>query len=160
LAGIRLYDVALFVHVTAVVVALGPTFAYPFFQTVVERVSPRSVPAMLRAMHTATRYLVTPGLLVVLVSGMYLTADGWDFRQRFVVVGLAIIVVLIILGATFFDRREARLIELAARDVGAGGVGEVELSDEYWKVSKRFARVGMAASLLVLVAMFFMTVKP
>jgi hypothetical protein len=160
LAEIRLYDVALFVHVTAVVVALGPTFAYPFFQTVVERVSPRSVPAMLRAMHTATRYLVTPGLLVVLVSGMYLTADGWDFRQRFVVVGLAIIVVLIILGATFFDRHEARLIELAARDVGAGGVGEVELSDEYWKVSKRFARVGMAASLLVLVAMFFMTVKP
>ncbi len=160
LAQIRLYDLAVFVHITAVVVALGPTFAYPFFQTVVERLSPRSVPAMLRAMHRSSRYLVTPGLLVVLASGIYLTVDGWNFRQRFVIVGLAIIVVLIILGATFFDRQEARLIELSERDVAAAGAGEVELSEEYWDVSKRFARVGMLASLLIVVAVFFMAVKP
>jgi hypothetical protein len=55
LAAIRLYDLVLFVHITAVVVALGPTFAYPFFQAVVERRSPRSVPAMLHAMHTSSR---------------------------------------------------------------------------------------------------------
>jgi uncharacterized membrane protein len=157
--GIRLYDLVLFVHVTAVVVALGPTFAYPFFQTVVERVSPRSVPAMLQAMHTSSRYLVTPGLLVVLASGIYLTADGWDFGQRFVIVGLAVVVVLIILGATFFDRHEARLIALSERDVAAGG-SEVQLSEEYRRVSKRFASVGMAASLLIVVALFFMAVKP
>jgi hypothetical protein len=160
LAEIRLYDLVVFVHVTAVVAALGPTFAYPFFQTVVERVSPRSIPAMLRAMHTSSRYLVTPGLFVVLASGIYLTIDGWDFDQRFIIVGLSIVVVLMILGATFFDRYEARLIELSERDVDAAGTGEVELSDEYWGVSKRFGRVGMAASLLVLVALFAMTVKP
>jgi Predicted integral membrane protein (DUF2269) len=159
LGGIRLYDLVLFVHVTAVVVAFGPTFAYPFFQTVVERVSPRSVPAMLRAMHTSSRYLVTPGLLVVLASGVYLTVDGWDFGQRFVIVGLAVVVVLIILGATFFDRHEARLIALSERDVAAGG-SEVQLSEEYRRVSKRFAGVGMAASLLIVVALFFMAVKP
>ena len=161
LGEIRLYDLVLFVHVTAVVVALGPTFAYPFFQAGVERLSPRSVPVMLRAMHTTSRYLVTPGLFAVLASGIYLTVDGWwDFGQRFVIVGFAIVVILIVLGATFFDRHEARLIELSGRDVGAVGAGEVELSEEYWGVSKRFARVGMAASLLILVAVFFMTVKP
>jgi Predicted integral membrane protein (DUF2269) len=159
-AAIRLYDLVLFVHITTVVVALGPTFAYPFFQTVVERLSPRSVPAMLHAMHKTSRYLVTPGLLVVLASGIYLTADGWDFGQRFVIVGLAIIVVLIVIGATFFDRQETRLIRLSERDVDAAGSREVVLSEEYWKVSKRFARVGMFASLLVLVAVFFMAVKP
>src|SRR5688500_9013326 len=106
LGEIRLYDLVLFVHVTAVVAALGPTFAYPFFQAVVERLSPRSVPAMLRAMHTTSRYLVTPGLFAVLASGVYLTVDGWDFGQRFVIVGLAIVVVLIVLGATVFDRHE------------------------------------------------------
>lgn len=160
LADIRLYDLVLFVHITAVVVALGPTFAYPFFQTVVERLSPRSVPAMLRAMHRSSRYLVTPGLLVVLASGIYLTIDGWDFRQRFVILGLAIVVVLIVLGAAFFDRQEARLIELSERDVAAARAGEIELSGEYWDVSKRFARVGMFASLLIVVAVFFMAVKP
>ncbi|MDQ3994256.1 MAG: DUF2269 family protein [Actinomycetota bacterium] len=160
LGEIRLYDFVLFVHIAAVVVAFGPTFAYPFFQTVVERVSPRSVPAMLQAMHTTSRYLVTPGLLVVLASGIYLTVDGWDFGQRFVVVGLAVVVVLIVLGATFFDRHEARLIELSKRDVAAVGAREGVLSADYWVVSKRFARVGVAASLLIVVALFFMAVKP
>jgi hypothetical protein len=159
-AAIRLYDLVLFVHITAVVVALGPTFAYPFFQAVVERRSPRSVPAMLHAMHTSSRYLVTPGLLVVVASGIYLTVDGWGFGQRFVIVGLAIIIVLIILGATFFDRQEARLIELSERDLDAADAGEAELSEEYWAVSKRFARVGMLASVLIVVAVFFMAAKP
>jgi hypothetical protein len=160
LAEIRPYDLALFVHVAAVVIAFGPTFAYPFFQATVERLSPGGVPAMLRAMHTSSRYLVTPGLLVVLASGIYLTIDGWDFDQPFVVVGLSIVVGLMILGATFFDRHEVRLIELSERDVLAAGTGEVQLSEDYWRVSKRFARAGLAASLLVVVALFFMTAKP
>jgi uncharacterized membrane protein len=160
LADIRLYQLGLFVHVVAVVVAFGPTFAYPFFQLSVERVSPRSVPAMFRAMHTSSRYLVTPGLLVVLASGIYLTIEGWDFDQLFVVVGLSIVVALMILGATFFDRHEARLIELSERDVRAADAGEVQLSEEYWRLSKRFGRVGAAASVLVVLALFFMTVKP
>jgi hypothetical protein len=159
-AAIQLYDVVLFVHVTAVVVAFGATFAFPFFQAGVERISPRSVPAMLRAMHTTSRYLVTPGSLVVLASGVYLTIDGWDFGQLFVIVGLSVVVALIVLGAAFFDRHEARAIALAERDVVAAGRGEVVLSEEYLQVSRRFARVGMAASLLILVALFFMVVKP
>jgi hypothetical protein len=160
LAEIRLYDLGLFVHVAAVVVALGPTFAYPFFQATVERLSPRSVPAMFRAMHASSRYLVTPGLLVVLASGVYLTIDGWNFDDPFVVAGLSIVVALMILGPTFFDRHERWLIQLSERDVRAAGTGEVQLSEEYWRVSKRFARVGAAASVLVVVALFFMTVKP
>ena len=157
---IEFYDVVVFVHVTAVVVAFGATFAYPFFQAVVERSSPRSVPAMFRAMHTTSRYLVVPGALVVLVAGVYLTVDGWDFDQLFVIVGLVVVVVVIILGATFFDRHESRAIELSERDVAAAGAGDVVLSDEYWEVSKRIARVGMLASVLILVAVFFMVVKP
>ncbi len=159
-AAIESYDIALFVHITAVVIAFGATFAYPFFQAGVERISPRSVPAMLRAMHTSSRYLVTPGSLVVLASGIYLTIERWDFGQLFVIVGLTIIVVLIILGAAFFDRHEARAIELSERDVAAAGDGDVVLSEEYWEVSRRFARAGMAASLLIVAAVFFMVVKP
>ena len=157
---VQLYDLVLFIHVTAAVVAFGATFAYPFFQAGVERLSPRSVPAMLRAMHTSSRYLVTPGALVVLASGTYLTIDRWDFDHLFVMVGLSIVLVLIVLGATFFDRHEARAIALAERDVAASATGNAVLSEEYWAVSKRLARVGIAASLLVVVALFFMTVKP
>jgi hypothetical protein len=160
IAKIFFYDVVVFLHVTAVVVAFGATFAYPFFQAVVERVSPRSVPAMWRATHTASHYLVIPGSFVVLAAGIYLTVDRWDFGHLFITVGLSVIVVLIVLGVAFFDRHEARAIELSERDVAAAGVGEVELSEEYWEVSKRIARVGMLASLLIMLAVFFMTVKP
>src|SRR5919109_4372305 len=160
IAKIFFYDVVVFLHVTAVVVAFGATFAYPFFQAGVERVSPRSVPALWRATHTASRYLVIPGSLVVLAAGIYLTVDRWDFGHLFIPVGLSVIVVLIVLGVAFFDRHEARAIELSERDVAAAGVGEVELSEEYWEVSKRIARVGMFASLLIMLAVFFMTVKP
>lgn len=160
MAEIRFYDVVVFVHVAAVVVAFGATFAYPFFQAVVERSSPRSVPAMYRAMHMTSRYLVVPGALVVLAAGVYLTIDRWDFGQLFVVVGLFVVVAMVILGATFFDRHESRAMELSERDVAAAGAGEVVLSDEYWEVSRRITRVGMLASLLILVAVFFMVVKP
>jgi hypothetical protein len=159
-AEIELYDVVVFVHVTAVVVSFGATFAYPFFQAVVERSSPRSVPAMFRAMHTTSRFLVVPGALVVLAAGIYLTIERWDFGQLFVIVGLFVVVVVIILGATFFDRHESRAIELSQRDVAAAGAGDVVLRDEYWEVSRRITRVGMLASLLILVAVFFMVVKP
>jgi Predicted integral membrane protein (DUF2269) len=160
MAEIQLYDLALFAHITAVVVAFGATFAYPFFQVGIERVSPRSVPAMLRAMHTTSRYLVTPGSLVVLASGVYLTIERWDFDQLFVLVGLVIVVAVIVLGAGYFDRQEARAMQLAERDVASAGNGEVVLSDEYWALSRRLSGVGMAASLLILVAIFFMAVKP
>ncbi len=159
-ANILFYDVVVFVHVIAVVVAFGATFAYPFFQAVIERTSPRSVPAMWRATHTASHYLVIPGSLVVLAAGIYLTIDRWDFGYLFITVGLSAIVVLILLGVVFFDRHETRAIELSERDIAAAGAGEVELSEEYWEVSKRVARVGMLASLLILAAVFFMTVKP
>ncbi len=159
-AAVEFYDVVLFVHITAVVVAFGATFSYPFFQAVVERVSPRSVPAMFRAMHTTDRYLVIPGSLVVLAAGIYMTIERWDFGYLFITVGMSIVVVLIILGVTFFNRHETRAIELSERDIAAAGSGEVELSEEYWEVSKRIGRVGTSAGLLILVAVFFMAVKP
>jgi uncharacterized membrane protein len=156
---IRLYELVLFVHVTAVVVAFGATFAYPFFQVGVERRSPRGVPAMLHAMHVTSRYLVVPGSLVVLASGTYLTLDGWAFDELFVVVGLVVAIALVLLGALVFDPLERRLLALAERDVAAGR-GDGELSEEYRALSRRFAAAGTAASLLVLVAVFFMAVKP
>lgn len=163
LATVYFYDVVKFVHVGAVVVAFGATFSYPFFQAVVERVSPRSVPAMFRAMSTTDRSLVIPGALAVLAAGLYMviTEDrGYDFSQFFVQLGLVVIVVLLVLGVTFFRIHEHRAMELAERDIATAGQGEVEFSEEYWVVSRRIQQVGGIAGLLIVVAVFFMVVKP
>ena len=161
-AEIQFYDVIVFVHVAAVVLGFGPTFGYPFFQAVVERVSPRSVPAMFHGMHTASTYLVTPAFLVVIAAGLYLVIfeDRYDFSPLFVQVGLAVVVVLLALNFLFFMPHEKRAIELSERDVAAAGQGEVELSEEYWAVSKKLAQVGTLAGILVIVTVFFMVVKP
>jgi hypothetical protein len=161
LAVILFYDVMIWLHVAAVIVGFGATFAYPIFQAFAERTSPRSVPAVMRAMHKSDMYLVTPAMLIILGAGIYLVLEGpFDWSDTFVGVGLAGIVVLFGLAHTFFRHHEHKLIELAERDIAAAGSGDVQLSDEYWGYSKRVALVGTLASLFVLVIAFFMIVKP
>jgi uncharacterized membrane protein len=160
-AAIEFYDVVVFLHVMAVVVGLGPTFAYGFFQAFAERNYPRSIPNVMRTFRTVDRFMVIPGMLVILAAGLYLVLDGpWDFEDTFVSVGLAVVLVLLVLQLAVFGSTERRLGELAERDIAASGSGDVELSDEYWAASRRSAQVGSLAGVLVLVALFFMVVKP
>jgi uncharacterized membrane protein len=158
--AVQTYDVVEFVHVAAVVLAFGPTFGYAFFQTIAERSHPRSVPYVMRVFTRIDRTLVTPGMLVVLAAGIYLTADRWEFSDLFVVVGLVAIIALLAFAHGFFIRTEGALAELAERDIAASGSGEVTFSDEYWKLSKRVAIIGALAGLIVMVTIFFMVVKP
>jgi uncharacterized membrane protein len=162
-AVIRFYDVVLAIHVIALVIGFGPTFGYPVMQLLAERSSPRSLPAMWRTMATMDMVLVTPGAVLLLLAGIYLVVspDGaYEFSEGFVGVGL--LAVIVVLGALHgvLSPSERRLANLAERDIGASGSGEVALSDEYWALSKRWARLGGAASAIILVAVFFMVVKP
>ena len=83
LATITGYKIALFLHVLAVVLAFGPTFGYAiFFSVAPSRNAPRSVPAVLRAAQMIDRFLVTPAMVVLLLAGIYLLADGRLGRWR------------------------------------------------------------------------------
>jgi uncharacterized membrane protein len=160
-ATIEFYDVVVFVHAAAVVLAFGPTFGYAFFQGMAERYFPRSIPNVMRSFHTVDRFLVVPGMLVILAAGIYLVLEGpWDWEDTFVSIGLMVIVVLLVLQFAVLSRTETKLAELAERDIAASGSGDVELSDEYWAASRRSAIWGSLAGVLVLVALFFMVVKP
>jgi hypothetical protein len=159
-AAVTGYDIGLFVHVAAVVLAFGPTFGYAIFQVVTERTNPRGVPTMWRATENTTNFLVTPAAILALAAGLYLTIDRWDFGFLFVNVGLVAIIVLLGLAHGFFNPRGRKAIELAERDIAAAGTGEVTFSDEYWSVSRQIAQVGSVAGLIILVTIFFMTVQP
>jgi uncharacterized membrane protein len=157
------YEIGLFLHVTAVVLAFGPTFGYAFFQAVTERTNPRGVPTMWRATEAASKYLVNPAGLVVLLAGLYLVIDGdspWEFSDAFVGVGIVAILILLGLVGAVFTPQGRRAMELAERDIAAAGDGDIEFSDEYWTVSKRIAQVGTLAGIVIVVTIFFMTVKP
>ena len=156
LAAITDYGVGNFIHILAVVLGFGPTFGYAIFFSVVPQF-PRATPALLAGVQKTDRYLVSPGLIVVLLAGVYLLIDGpWEASEAFIGVGFVAIFALLGLQHGFFRPQTARARELAERDLKAGDA----LSDEFMALSQRIGQVGTLAGLIVVVTIFFMVVKP
>jgi hypothetical protein len=155
-ATITDYSVGLFIHILAVVLAFGPTFGYALFFSVAPQF-PRATPGLLAGVQKTDRYLVNPGMIVLLLAGIYLLAEGpWKGSDPFIGVGFAAIVVLLGLQHGFFQPQVRKAKALAERDLESGDT----LSDEFLAVSQRIGRVGSLAGLIVVVTIFFMTVKP
>ncbi len=156
-ATITGYGIGLFIHVLAVVLTFGPTFAYGIFIGVAERSAPRSVPTVLRGIQATDRYLVRPGLIVVLLAGVYLLIDGHiSASESWVSVGFVAIVVLFGMVHGFFKPNTEKALELAERDLAAGDT----LGAEYAAVSKKLENGGKIAGLVIAITIFFMVVKP
>lgn len=157
LASITAYGIGNFVHVLAVVLAFGPTFAYPIFTAVAQNTAPRSLPAVLRAIITLDRFMVTPGMVVLFLAGIYMLAEGdISAGESWVSVGFVAIVVLFAMAHMFFVPKTKKALELAERDLASGD----ELSAEFEAVGKQIATGGQVASLIVVITIFFMVVKP
>jgi uncharacterized membrane protein len=150
------YKIALFLHILAVVLAFGPTFGYAFFFSVTSQF-PRATPAILAGIQKTDRYLVNPGLIVLLLAGLYLLADGpWEAGDAFISVGFLAIIVLFGLQHAFFAPQVRKARALAERDLKSGDV----LSDEFVALGDRIGKVGTLAGLIVAVTIFFMAYRP
>jgi uncharacterized membrane protein len=150
------YKIALFLHILAVVLAFGPTFGYAFFFSVVPQF-PRATPAILTGIQKVDKYLVNPGMVVLLLAGIYLLADGpWETSDAFIGVGFLAIIVLFGLQHAFFQPRVREAKDLAERDLQAGDT----LSGEFEALGDRIGKVGTLAGLIVVVTIFFMAYKP
>jgi Predicted integral membrane protein (DUF2269) len=151
-----IYEVVLAIHIMAVVVAFGVTFAYPIMFAVGARNDPRSLPLLHRIEYTIERYLINPGLLLVIVAGIYLASKGHFWSDFFVQWGLGVAIVIGALIGSVMIPTAKRAEQVATRDVAAGGEGAVELSEEYRALVRRLSSVGTLLSLLVLVTILFM----
>ena len=156
LANITGYSVGLFIHILAVVLAFGPTFGYGILFSVLPSY-PRAAPALLAGIQRIDRYLVSPGLVVVLLAGIYLMSEAdWESSELFITIGFIAVIALFGLQHGFFRPQTAKAKALAERDLKAGDT----LSAEFEEVSRRLGTVGPIAGLIVVVTIFFMTVKP
>jgi hypothetical protein len=157
LADVTAYNVGLFVHILAVVVGIGATYAYPVVLAWVERFAPQAVPGVYAALRRVDRIIVTPGLIIVLLAGFYLLSEGeLEVSESWVSLGIVTVIVLLGMTHAYFKPRWDRGIELAERDLKGGG----ELSEEFRANSRQMAIAGMVMSLLVVVTIFFMVAKP
>lgn len=155
------YEIVLAVHIMAVVVAFGVTFAYPIMFAVGARRDPRSLPTLHRIEYTIERAIINPGLLVVLGAGIFLASDGHFWKQFFVQWGLGAAIVLGgLVGAVMIPtaKRAEQLASSAIEAAGAGG--EVTLGEDYRAAVRRLSVVGTLMSALVLVTILFMVIKP
>jgi Predicted integral membrane protein (DUF2269) len=163
------YEVILAIHIMAVVVAFGVTFAYPIMFAVGARHEPHSLPLLHRVEYTIERWLINPGLVLVVVAGVYLASKGHYWSQFFVQWGLgAAIVIGALIGSVMIPTAK-RAELLAERDLatseadahpGETAQKSIAMSDEYRDLTRRLTTVGSLLSLLVLVTILFMVIKP
>ena len=154
------FEIVLAVHIMAVVVAFGVTFAYPIMFAVGSKASPRSLPVLHRVAYTIDRWLVNPGLLVVFGAGIYLASELDQWSAFFVQWGFAAVFVIGALAGSVMIPTGKKAEQAAERDIAAAGDGEVVMGEEYQRLVRRLSRVGAGLSLLVLVTILFMVIKP
>lgn len=161
LLGVSLYELSLFVHISAVVVGLGATFAESVTFPVAMRLDPRHLPYVHRLHLAVNRWLASPALLLVLVTGVYQVEDGgFDFGAAWISASLAIVLVLGAIVGGYLIPADRRLATLAESEIAASGEGPVKLSDDYARRARMTGIVGALASVLVLVVVFLMVVQP
>lgn len=158
--AVEFYDVVLFFHILAVVIAFGPTFAYGVFFSVAAKHDVRAMPTIGRAVITWDRTFGTAAQVVVLLAGLYLVGDRWELSEFFIAWG--IVAILTLLGVThgFTLPAARRMVEIAERDISATGSGEVTFSDEFNRLAARLNVAGALLGLLVVLTIYVMTAKP
>ncbi|MDQ4071572.1 MAG: DUF2269 domain-containing protein [Actinomycetota bacterium] len=160
IAAITLYDVSLFLHVTAVVVGFGSTFAESLMFPVALRLSNRHLPYVHRLQLAINQRLATPALAVVLVTGIYQVIEGrWSFESFWISGSFVIVIVLGGLIGAYFIPTDRRLAPMVERELAAAGEGESTLSEEYQRLARREGVAGGVAGVLIVVAIFLMVTK-
>jgi hypothetical protein len=161
--AVTFYTFVLAIHIAAIVIAFGITFAYPVMYAVGIRAEPRSMPGVHRIQDSVGKFVISPFLGVALLAGIYLASKLHSFSAFYVQWGIAVIVILGALGGAFFAPRERRLAELAEQDVAAADQaspgGKVVFGEEYKRLRTLVFRVNVLANVLILLTIYFMTAQ-
>jgi uncharacterized membrane protein len=158
------YDFSAFIHITAVVVGFGATFAESVMFPVAMRMSARNLPYVHRLQLVINQFFALPALVIVVATGIYQMSEGnWDYGD-FWVSGTLTIVVIIALTLIFFfiptDRRLLPIIEKALADAGDRELQLDDLPKEYQRWGRLEGLVGSLLGILLIVAIYFMVTKP
>jgi hypothetical protein len=154
--AVELFEVVLALHILAVVIAFGATFAYPVLLGVVTKADTRALPALYRALHAISQRVIMPGVAAILVFGIYLASHLHLWSTFFVQWGLGVVIVIGAVEGAYLGPREKRLIEVADRDLAAAGEGPVAFGAEHDSLVRQVGSVGGLMDLLVVITIYFM----
>jgi uncharacterized membrane protein len=155
------YQFSVFLHITAVVIGFGATFAEAIMFPVAMKVGKRHLPYVHRLQLAINQWLATPALVVILATGFYQVSKAdWDLGDFWLSGTLTIVIVLGGLIGAYFIPTDRKLGPMVEAEIAAAGDGEVVLSDEYQRRSRMEGIVGTFAGLLIVAAVYLMVVKP
>lgn len=162
IADVSAYNISLTIHIAAVIVGFGATFAQSITFPVAMKVGVQHLPYVHRLHVAINSWLTTPALVVIIATGFYQVAEGdWDMGDFWISGTLAITVILGGMIGAYFIPTDRRLGEMADRELAAAaGSGEAELSGEYQRGARNSGIVGALAGVLVIAAVFLMITKP
>jgi hypothetical protein len=157
LAAIDAYSISVFLHVTAVVVGFGATFALAVAFPLALKLGAVHLPYLHAVSLAISRRFVGPAMVVILATGIYQTADGdWGFGSFWISATFLIVIVLGALTGAYFIPTDRKLGARAERELAETG----SVSEEYQRLAQREGALGGVAGLLVVIAVFLMVTKP
>jgi uncharacterized membrane protein len=155
------YEFSVFLHITAVVVGFGATFAESIMFPVATATDKRHLPYVHRLQRAINQWLAGPALLLILATGFYQVSDAdLEFGDFWLSGSMTIVLILGALLGAYFIPEDRRLEAMAARDIAASGAGEITMSEEYMRRSRREGIVGALTGLLIVIAIYLMVTKP
>ena len=158
------YNVSVFIHITAVMVGFGATFAESIMFPVAMKVGVRHLPYVHRLQLAINQWLATPALVVVLATGLY-QVDKLNLSLGDFWLSAAFTIVIVIgglLGAYFIpsDRKLGPMVEAEIAAAGDRELSLADLSEEYQRRGRMQGIVGSMTGLLLVIAVYLMVVKP
>jgi uncharacterized membrane protein len=152
-----LYEISVFVHVSAVVVGFGATFAEAIMFPVAMKAGVRHLPYVHQLQLAINQRMATPALGLIILTGIYQTIDGdWEFGSFWISATFLIAIVLGGITGAYFIPTDRRLGPMIQRDIDETG----EPSDEYMRQARVEGIVGAITGLLIIAAIFLMVTKP
>lgn len=158
-------DFILAIHILAVVIGFGVTFTYPLLLAAASRMDPSVTPWLLRTRQRLGRVLINPGLLVLVLAGIYLATSEHQWSSFYVQWGFAAAIVIGAIEGAVMIPRSGRLAGVAERDLAATGVAAggqrvtATWSREYVTGLRQLTIGGGLVELIVVVTVFLMATR-
>jgi hypothetical protein len=155
-AEIDSYSLSVFLHVSAVMVGFGATFAEAIMFPVAMKAGVRHLPYVHKLQLAINQRLATPAMVIIILTGLYQTSERWDWDVLWINATFAIVIVIGGLLGGYFIPTDRRLAAQAERELAETG----EVSEDYLRQARREGVVGALTGVLLIVAVFLMVTKP
>ncbi|HEY3336853.1 MAG TPA: DUF2269 family protein [Candidatus Limnocylindrales bacterium] len=140
-----------YLHILAVITALGANLTYQFWLTRAQG-SPGELVFVLESISRLDRRVANPAYIAAAVAGVAIVLTGpYGFDSPWIVAAIGLYVLVAVLGITVYAPAARSQVDLARRAPG---------SPAYAVAARRTRMLGLVVTAIVLVIVWLMVVKP